>query len=884
MNDTKTILLVEDETRIGAEQERTLKKYGYEVIAVASGEKAIEKARTIPNIDLILMDIDLGDGMDGAETAEIILKEKDIPILFLLSSARPEEAEKAERIASYGYVVKELGETVLNSAINMAFKLNEAYRELKEREEEHRLLFESASSGIFIAQDSMMKIVNHALTKMSGYSAETLTARPFTSFIHPDDIDMIIDRYTRRLRGEPVESNYVFRIVTAKAVTRWVEITSVLTSWKGRPATLNYLIDVTERKMAQEALRTSEEKYRQIFEGATEGIYQTTPDGRYLNMNPAFARMFGYPSPQEMIATVMNIGQERYVDPEDRDRLVRMLSEHNNVEGFEAEVYRKDGSRFWISINTHAVSDAAGNILHLEGTAVDITERRHAEEEILGERSKLKTLSDNAPFGMALINRRGRLTYINGKFTEIFGYSLSDVPDGKTWLRKIYPESAYRHTVISAWREDLKDARPGERRPRVFTATCKDGAPKAIQFIFSVLASGEYLFTYEDITELRQLENQLRQAQKTEAIGTLAGGIAHDFNNILTALMGYAALIQLKMDTSDPLRSYVDQIFVASQKAVDLTRSLLTFSRQQSVTLVPLDMNNTIKAAERLLRRLLTEDIELRTSLTNNDTIVMADKSQVDQILFNLVTNARDSMPKGGTLTIETAITTMYDTFPKIHGFGEAGKYVEITISDTGTGMDDITKEKIFDPFFTTKEIGKGTGLGLATVYGIVKRHGGYITVESTPNQGTTFHVYLPVIETKIDETRDVAIAIRKGKETVLIAEDNEDVRRFMREALREHGYVIIEATDGENAVETFKQHRNIDLIIIDSVMPKKNGREAYEEIRRMDPHVKALFTSGYTKDIVLDKGIEEKEFNFIAKPLVLDKFLEKVREVLDGQ
>jgi PAS domain S-box-containing protein len=883
MNNTKTILLVEDEARLATEQEQTLRKYGHEVVVVATGEKAVERARTIPNIDLILMDINLGGGMDGAETAEIILGEKDIPLLFLLSSARPEEAEKAGRVASYGYVVKELGETVLTSAINMAFKLNEAHREIKEREEEHRLLFESASSAIFIAQDNMMKIVNHALTKMSGYSVEALTTRPFTSFIHPDDIVMIADRYTRRLRGEPVESNYVFRIVTAEGVPRWVEIRSVLTSWKGRAATLNYLIDVTERRLAQEALKASEEKYRQIFEGATEGIYQTTPDGRFLNMNPAFAKMFGYTSPEEMITTVTNIGQERYVDPMDRDRLVQMSSQYNNVEGFETEVYRKDGSRFWISINTHAVRDAEGNILHLEGTATDITERRRAEQEILGERSKLKTLSDNAPFGMALIDSKGRLTYINRKFTEIFGYSLSDVPDGKAWLRKIYPESGYRHTVISAWREDLRDAGPGERRPRVFTATCKDGAQKTIQFIFSILASGECLFTYEDITELRQLENQLRQAQKTEAIGTLAGGIAHDFNNILTALMGYAALIQLKMDTSDPLRSYVDEIFVASQKAVDLTRSLLTFSRQQSVTLVPLDMNHTIRAAEKLLRRLLTEDIELCTSLTGDDTIVMADKSQVDQILFNLVTNARDSMPKGGTLTIETAITIMYDTFTKTHGFGEAGKYVEITVSDTGTGMDDVTKEKIFDPFFTTKEIGKGTGLGLATVYGIVKRHSGYITVESTRDQGTTFHVYLPAIERKVDERRDVAVPIKTGKETVLIAEDNEDVRRVMREALREHGYVIIEATDGQDAVETFKQHQNIDLIVIDSVMPKKNGREAYEEIRRMDPHVKVLFTSGYTKDVILDKGIEEKEFNFIAKPLLLDKFLEKVREVLDG-
>jgi CheY-like chemotaxis protein len=254
----------------------------------------------------------------------------------------------------------------------------------------------------------------------------------------------------------------------------------------------------------------------------------------------------------------------------------------------------------------------------------------------------------------------------------------------------------------------------------------------------------------------------------------------------------------------------------------------------------------------------------------------------MDQIFFNLITNARDAMPKGGALTIETMITIIDSAFIKVHGFGEQGKYVQINISDTGTGMDEITRQKIFDPFFTTKEVGKGTGLGLATVYGIVKQHNGHITVDSALNGGTTFHIYLPHVRMKVDEAGDTVIPATGGKETILIAEDNEGVRRFMREALQGHGYTILEAIDGEDAVERFKEQRNIDLIIIDSVMPRKNGREAYEEIHSIDPRIKVLFTSGYTKDIVLDKGIEEKEFDFIAKPLPLNKFLRKVREVLN--
>ncbi len=385
-----------------------------------------------------------------------------------------------------------------------------------------------------------------------------------------------------------------------------------------------------------------------------------------------------------------------------------------------------------------------------------------------------------------------------------------------------------------------------------------------------------------DITELKHLETQLRQSQKMESIGTLAGGIAHDFNNILTSLMGYASLIQVRMDKGDPMQAYVDQILSASRKAADLTGSLLTFSRKQPVSLIPLDINETIKVTKKLLKRLLTEDIELHTSLAKDETIVLADRSQIDQILFNLITNARDAMPKGGEISLETSITHMDEGFVSVHGFGRPGRYLLLSVSDTGMGMDESTLEKIFDPFFTTKETGKGTGLGLATVYGIVKQHNGYITAYSELGHGTVFRIYLPVVSVRAVEQSHEAAAVGRGSETILIAEDDGETRRFMNEALRYYGYKTIEAVDGEDAVDKFKKHQGVDLVIVDSVMPKKNGREAYEEIHATDPHVRVLFTSGYTKDIVLDKGIKDREFNFISKPLSLEKLLQKIREVLD--
>jgi two-component system NtrC family sensor kinase len=640
--------------------------------------------------------------------------------------------------------------------------------------------------------------------------------------------------------------------------------------------------DITDHKRTEEALRESEERYRIAIEASNDGIAILQNDV-HVYVNKAFLNMFGYNSMDEII------GMPPYftVHPDDRKLVMGYSQARQKGEyvptRYEFKGIRRDGTLIQVEIS-------ANTILYKRAEAIlvflrDITDRKRAEEEIIMERSKLKTLSDNAPFGMVLIDKESHFTYINSKFTELFGFDLSDVPDGRTWFRKAYPNTEYRHTVIAAWIEEWRDAKPEgalRSRSKIFTVTCKDGTLKIVSLTTSVLTSGDYLMTIEDITEMRRLESQFRHAQKMEAIGTLAGGIAHDFNNILTSLMGYASLTQMKMDTSDPLRLYVDQILSASHKAADLIRSLLTFSRQQPVTITPVDVNNLIKTTEKLLKRLLTEDIELHTSVTQDSMIVMADKSQIDQILFNLATNARDAMVKGGTLTIETDIVEIDSEFVRVHGFGEPGRYVQINVSDTGTGMDEATRENIFTPFFTTKEVGKGTGLGLATVYGIVKQHNGFITVYSELHHGTTFHIYLPAVKAQVDQEQQETAPIATGKETILIAEDNEEVRHFIREILRQFGYKTIEAIDGEDAVDKFKQHRDIDLIIVDSVMPKKNGREVYEEIRRVQPRVRALFTSGYTKDIILDKGIEDSKFDFIAKPLSPRALLQKVREVLD--
>jgi two-component system, cell cycle sensor histidine kinase and response regulator CckA len=457
-----------------------------------------------------------------------------------------------------------------------------------------------------------------------------------------------------------------------------------------------------------------------------------------------------------------------------------------------------------------------------------------------------------------------------------------------TWFRKAYPEPRHRHNVIEAWLNDMERFRQDpsltEGRQRTFTVTSKDNTQKIINFISVQLSTGECLMTYEDITELKQLQTQLLHSQKMEAIGALAGGVAHDFNNILTAIIGYTTLAKMKLSDNNPVQHYLEDVLSAAEKATDLTRSLLAFSRKQIINPKNIDINETIRKVKKLLSRLIDDDIELHCEPSKERLVVMADQVQVEQILMNLVTNARDAMPEGGSLSIDTRTVILNERFVESHGYGIPGRHALIIVSDSGTGMDEATKGKIFEPFFTTKEIGKGTGLGLSTTYGIVRQHGGYIEVESEPEQGTTFKIYLPLVESDVTTLPSkIKKSVSGGKESILIAEDDNNVRTFMRDLLERYGYTVFEAINGEDAVIKCKgQKNNINLVILDTVMPKKNGKEAYKEIQEMVVDMPVLFTSGYTHNITQQKGITAGKVDFIQKPFVYDSFLQKIRELLD--
>ncbi len=384
--------------------------------------------------------------------------------------------------------------------------------------------------------------------------------------------------------------------------------------------------------------------------------------------------------------------------------------------------------------------------------------------------------------------------------------------------------------------------------------------------------------------EKEQLQEQLRHAQKMEAIGTLAGGIAHDFNNILTAIMGFGGLIQMKIPKESPISSHVEQILESAQKAASLTKNLLAFSRKQLSAPKPLNLNESISNLKKLLGRLIKEDIEFKVELGKNDLIVMADQGQLDQVFMNLVTNAKDAMPKGGVLTITTGAVQLPPHIVVTSQPRNSGGYALISVTDTGIGIDEKTKEKIFDPFFTTKEVGKGTGLGLSMIYGIVKQHDGYIDVKSEVGKGTTFNIYLPLIDSTFEKQKEKASRpLKRGTETILVADDDPAVASLVKKILEEFGYKVLEARDGENAIEQFLKHKDdIHLLLLDVIMPKKNGKEAYDAIREIKPEIKAVFISGYSAEIIDEQAIIAG-LHFIGKPVSPEELLFKIREVLDN-
>jgi PAS domain S-box-containing protein len=570
-----------------------------------------------------------------------------------------------------------------------------------------------------------------------------------------------------------------------------------------------------------------------------------------------------------------------HIHPEDRERVFAELS-HLFKTGHHKHEYRfqhKDGDYRWMYDECKLIRDAFNNPVEIVGYWIDITERKKTE-------TLIKNILESVDEGFIIIDTEYKIISANRAYCEQLKLCCEDIIG-----RFCYEVSHHRDKPCFMADEEcapMHTFKTGAPHMAIHTHYDKDGSPIYIETkSFPMKDSSGHVFaaieTLNNITEKRKLEEQLRHAQKMEAIGTLVGGIAHDFNNMLNIIIGYGGLMQMKMKPDDPQMSQLKEILAAGDRAAQLTKGLLAFSRKQVLEIRTVNLNEIVEGFKKMLRRIIGEDIDLKIMLSEKALIIKADIVQIEQVLMNLAANARDAMPKGGVLTIETRSIKIDSEFIKTHGYGEPGMYALITVSDTGIGMDEKTRERIFEPYFTTKEMGRGTGLGLAIVYGIVKQHNGYINCYSEPGEGTTFRIYIPLVKVEAEKLEtEETLAPKGGTETILIAEDDANVRGLIRNILEGFGYTVIEAVDGEDAVKRFKENKDrIQLLLFDLIMPKKNGKDAYEDIKGIRPNIRAIFISGYAKDIIQRFGIEEG-IEFITKPVLPTELLRKVREELD--
>jgi hypothetical protein len=623
-------------------------------------------------------------------------------------------------------------------------------------------------------------------------------------------------------------------------------------------------------------------RYQLLFDHNVAGFYRTTPDGRVLGCNTTFARMLGYASREEVLGCP---AEQFYFSAEERGQFLKNLQREGSLVNSELRLRRKDGSSIWVVENVAATCDEQGGVTLIEGTMVDISAHKRAEDALRDSQERLFDIITSAMDAIITIDEKQQIIVFNKAAEDIFRCTAAEVI-GKS-IDRFVPESLreIHQQHIRSFGQTGVSTR-SIYSPRTLAAVRSNGEEFPVEASISQVntSSGRlYTVILRDISARKRTEEQLRQTQKMEAVGHLAGGIAHEFNNYLAIIMGYTELLERETVGNDSLRMSLAEIKSASQKVASLTRQLLAFSRKQVIELREVDLNATVWETHKLLRRLIPVSIDLIPKLQGDLGKVKADPAQVQQILINLVINARDSLPEGGQIVIETAEVELDEEYASRQLEVQPGPYVMLSVADTGIGMNKETLSHIFEPFFTTKEEGRGTGLGLSTTYGIVKQSGGHLTVASVPGRGSTFRIYLP----KLSDSGDLpkvskAQSNRPRRQTVLVVEDESALRKLMTKVLEGAGFQVVEAKDGEQAVETCKSWAEpIDMVVSDLAMPKLNGLQLKEIVVGLRPTVKFLLISGYAEDVVEDPTILRTNTDFLEKPFLPDELVLKVRQLL---
>ncbi len=752
----------------------------------------------------------------------------------------------------------------------------------RESEALYRTVTETASDAIIVIdEDSKILFVNRATERIFGYLKDELLGQQLTMLmpdylrqIHEQAIKKYVETGNRHLSWDGVELPGLHK--SGREISLEISFGEFVRD--GKRIFTGICRDTTERK------RFQQERYQlaAIVESSEDAIIGKDLDGIITSWNKGAEHIYGYTAEEVVGQPVANLTPAERSD--EIPQILEKLKRGEHIKNSETVRVTKSGGRIDISLTASPIRDEAGTIVGVSAVERDITARKQAEEALRASEKRYRSLFESAVHGIYRVSVDGQLFEVNPALAAMLGYD-SPVEVVKLDTANIYADQEERSRLVQKWleKERIEDEvnwnrRNGEIiRVRLSGRTLSDqqGTVQGFEFIA------------EDVTERRALEEQLRQAQKIEAVGQLAGGVAHEFNNFLGVILGYSELLSDEAGENESLRRKVAEIKAATQRAASLTRQLLAFSRKQLLEPKVLDLNQAIWETHKLLRRLVPANIDVVPVLAPNIGQVKVDPGQVQQILINLVVNARDAMPEGGKVVIETANADLDEEYTSQHVGLRPGSYVLLSVSDTGCGMDAETRSHIFEPFFTTKQPGKGTGLGLSTIYGIIKQSGGYITVESIVGKGTIFHIYLPLVQAVVEEAETIPAPPVEpgGTETILVVEDETALRRLLCLSLERRGYKVFAARDGAEAIEIFRQLGDqIHVVVSDIMMPHVDGFELKQRIAALSPDVRFLFISGYSQEIVEQRQTVLQGCAFLEKPFLPDELADKVRDLLKGE
>jgi PAS domain S-box-containing protein len=768
-------------------------------------------------------------------------------------------------------------------AMVMHFDVSEehaASEALRQNEARFRALVEYGFDGIaVIDQDGIVRYASPAGIRTLGFGQSELVGHHFEQLTTEKEEAFRLFGQVKEQPDVPIRGRLHLR--RKNGLVRLIEFVASnrLSEPSIRGIVCNFT-DVTEQFDAERTLRNTEAKLRGLFESNVVNITFGDATGHIHEANDAFLEMVGATraeleagelnwmtlTPPESLATNIAAHEE--------------LSRAGKVTAFEKQYQRHDGSRVWTLMSLAKLPGTDGETVAL---SIDVTQKKAIEQALIDSERKFSKIFETSPLAIYISDLHSdRIVESNPAFSRLSGYSQQEALDRTGAELQLWEDPSMRDTLLARLRagetvtnvEALFTAKGGQRR-RVLVSFDRLELPgRGSEAVVAVMV---------DITDRHQLEEQFRQAQKMEAVGRLAGGVAHDFNNLLTAIIGYSELLTSHEGLPADAAVDLQEILKAGHSAASLTRQLLAFSRQQALEPKVFDLNDEIRHVSGIVGRLVGEDVKIVTTLDPNLALIQADAGQIEQVIFNLAVNARDAMPAGGVLTIETSNVVLDDSFVAHHRGAAIGPHVMLSVGDTGVGMDDEVKLRLFEPFFTTKERGKGTGLGLATIYGIVKQSGGSIWVYSELGLGSTFKIYLPsTSEPRSDIAQQPEPSQLTGTETILVVEDQEDVRALVRQSLTRHGYDVLTAATPSEA-QRLALGRKLDLLLTDVVMPEMSGRVLARTLHESMPRLRVLYMSGYADDTVVRHGLVEAGLELLQKPFTVRALVSRVRQVLDA-